>query len=326
MTPMRRETAPLAGRLARAWRRLRRWRYQETDTRRHDRDQGCLVQHGLYTVAGVDYAADYDDVGGLLRALNRPGVLPPATGAPASCCARWTPMATSCAGGASLRAATSFPATAASAAWRTSSKARTLCTAIRERRRVMRMRLSVRHDGNRAAGTAGGAAVDPVTEEEDARGAWGEGGTHLVYRGWLPRYTLTLDATPDALVYRRRDRGMTYPPCIYRWRDIVSTAPDEDLLGVPWFSLRLWLPADAVDQTPGVQPGRWDSARLPATRAVVDLVNRHTPHLPSIWLPAASAYGGYAQHDRSSVIAPDGGRDPRTRFARWFRPYRWDPR
>ncbi len=63
--------------IAAAWRRLRRWWDHETDTRRYDRTQGALVQHGLYTVAGVDYAPDYDDVGGLLRALNRPGVLPP---------------------------------------------------------------------------------------------------------------------------------------------------------------------------------------------------------------------------------------------------------
>jgi len=188
----------------------------------------------------------------------------------------------------------------------------------------MRMRLSARPNDSKAAPTAG--AARDVGAKDNERGVWGEGRTHLVYRGWLlPRYKWTLDATPDALVTQYRDRDITYPPCVYRWRDIVSTAPDEDLLGVPWFSLRLWLPADVVDQTPGVQPGRWDSARLPATRAVVDLVNRHTPHLPSIWLPAASAYGGYARHDRSSVIAPDWGRDPRTRFARWVRAYRWDP-
>jgi len=63
--------------IAAAWRRLQRWWYHETDTRRYDRAPGALVQHGLYTVAGVDYAADYDDVGGLRRALNCPGVLPP---------------------------------------------------------------------------------------------------------------------------------------------------------------------------------------------------------------------------------------------------------
>jgi len=195
----------------------------------------------------------------------------------------------------------------------------------------MRMRPSARPDESRAAPTGGGAAGD-VGAEDNERGAWGEGRTHLVYRRWLPpRDTLTLDATPEALLYHHTP----YPPCTYRWRDIVSTSPDEDLLGVPWFCLRLWLPADApadaaVDQTPGVQPGCWDSARLPATRAVVDLVNRHTPHPPYLWLPDPSAYGGYAQHDRSCTLAPDWGRDPRTRVARWvrrwFRAYRWDPR
>ncbi len=182
------------------------------------------------------------------------------------------------------------------------------------------MKPPARHDGSRAVVLASAAVVPIVEEDEDERGAWGEGHLHLVYRSWLPpRDTLTLDATPEALLYHHTP----YPPCTYRWRDIVSTSPDEDLLGVPCFRLRLWLPA-AVDQTPGVQPGRWESARLPATRAVVDLVNRHTPHLPYIWVPAASAYGGYARHDRSSVVAPDWGRDPRTRIARWFRDYIWD--
>ncbi len=63
--------------LAAAWRRLRRWWYHETDTRRYDRAQGSLVEQGLWRVGDAYYAADYDDVGGLLRALNRPGVLPP---------------------------------------------------------------------------------------------------------------------------------------------------------------------------------------------------------------------------------------------------------
>ncbi len=73
-------------------------------------------------------------------------------------------------------------------------------------------------------------------------------------------------------------------------------------------------------------PPGCEEVRLPGTRAVVDLVNRHTPHLPYLWLPDPSAYGGYAQHDRSCALAPDWGRDPRTRFARWFRAYRWDAR
>jgi len=77
---------------------------------------------------------------------------------------------------------------------------------------------------------------------------------------------------------------------------------------------------------PGVVPPGCEEVRLPGTRAVVDLVNRHTPHLPYLWLPDPSAYGGYAQHDRSCALAPDWGRDPRTRFARWFRAYRWDAR
>ncbi len=63
--------------IAVAWRRLRRWWYQETDTCRYDRSRGGLVWQGRWGVGGVDYAADYGDVGGLLRALNRPGVLPP---------------------------------------------------------------------------------------------------------------------------------------------------------------------------------------------------------------------------------------------------------
>jgi len=77
---------------------------------------------------------------------------------------------------------------------------------------------------------------------------------------------------------------------------------------------------------PGVIPPGGEEVRLPGTRAVVDLVNQHTPHLPYIWLPDPSAYGGYAQHDRSCILAPDWGRDPRTRVARWVQAYRWDPR
>jgi len=78
MTPTRRwESAPPAGRLARGWRRLRRWWYHEADTCRYDRSQGGLVWQGRWGVDGVDYAADYDDVTGLLRALARPGALPP---------------------------------------------------------------------------------------------------------------------------------------------------------------------------------------------------------------------------------------------------------
>jgi len=70
MRPMRRDTAPPAGRLARAWRRLRRWRYQETDTRRYDRDQGCLVQRGLWRVGDAYYAYDYDAVEGVQRTVD----------------------------------------------------------------------------------------------------------------------------------------------------------------------------------------------------------------------------------------------------------------
>jgi len=75
MRPMRRDTAPPAGRLARAWRRLRRWRYQETDTRRYDRDQGCLVAQGLWRVGDASYAYDYDDVAGVRRTVDVPGGL-----------------------------------------------------------------------------------------------------------------------------------------------------------------------------------------------------------------------------------------------------------
>ncbi len=75
MTPTRRETTPPAGRLARAWRRLRRWRYQETDTRRYDRDQGCLVQRGLWRVGDAYDAYDYDDVEGVRRTVDVPGGL-----------------------------------------------------------------------------------------------------------------------------------------------------------------------------------------------------------------------------------------------------------
>ncbi len=200
----------------------------------------------------------------------------------------------------------------------------------------MRMRLSVRHDDSDDSRAAlASAAVVPVVEDEDERGAWGEGCTHLVYHGWLPRYTLTLDATPDALVYRRLDRR--YPngtyACTYRWCDVVHTNYVLTRFGEREFSLHLWLPADAnvharalagVDLPPGLPPPRWEDQCLPATRAVVDLVNRHTRHLPYIWVPATE--GGYTRHDRSRVIALDWGRDPRTRIARWVRPYSWDAR
>jgi len=75
MRPMQRDTAPPAGRLARAWRRLRRWRYQETDTRRYDRDQGCLVQRGLWRVGDTYYAYDDDDIEGVRRMADVPGGL-----------------------------------------------------------------------------------------------------------------------------------------------------------------------------------------------------------------------------------------------------------
>ncbi len=75
MRPMRRDTALPAGRLARVWRRLRRWRYQETDTRRYDRDQGCLVQRGLWRVGDAYYAYDYDAIEGVRRTVDVPGGL-----------------------------------------------------------------------------------------------------------------------------------------------------------------------------------------------------------------------------------------------------------
>ncbi len=111
----------------------------------------------------------------------------------------------------------------------------------------MRMRLSARHDENRAVGTAGGAAVAPVAEE-DERGAWGEGRTRLVYRSRLPpRHTLTLDATPEALLYHHTP----YPPCAYRWRDIVRTSPDENPISGAWFILSVGRPS-----TPPAPPRR----------------------------------------------------------------------
>jgi len=83
MRPMRWDATPPAGHLVRVWRRLRRWRYQETDTRRYDRDQGCLVQRGLWRVGDAYYAYAYDDVeavqrtvdmlGGLLREVDHCG-------------------------------------------------------------------------------------------------------------------------------------------------------------------------------------------------------------------------------------------------------------
>ncbi len=189
----------------------------------------------------------------------------------------------------------------------------------------MRMRLSARPDDSRAVPTAGGAAGD-VGAEDNERGAWGEGRTHLVYRGWLPRYTLTLDATPDALVYRRRDRR--YPngtyACTYRWCDVVHTNYTISCVGEPLFNLHLWLPAAAdapTDLPPGGCPAHWEDADLPATRAVVDLVNRRTPHLPYIWVPVAG--GGYAKHDRSAAITPDWEQAPRTRVGRWVREETW---
>ncbi len=75
MRLMQRDTAPAAGRLARAWRRLRRWHYQETDTRRYDRSQGCLVAQGLWRVGDAYYAYDYDDVEGVRRTVDMPGGL-----------------------------------------------------------------------------------------------------------------------------------------------------------------------------------------------------------------------------------------------------------
>ncbi len=75
MRPMRWDATPPAGRLARVWRRLRRWRYQETDTRRYDRSQGCLVAQGLWRVGNAYYAYDYDDVGGVRRTVDMPGGL-----------------------------------------------------------------------------------------------------------------------------------------------------------------------------------------------------------------------------------------------------------
>ena len=75
MRPMRWDATPPAGHLVRVWRRLRRWRYQETDTRRYDRDQGCLVQRGLWRVGDAYYAYDYDDVAGVRRAVDVPGGL-----------------------------------------------------------------------------------------------------------------------------------------------------------------------------------------------------------------------------------------------------------
>ncbi len=75
MTPTRRETTPPAGRLARVWRRLRRWRYQETDTRRYDRSQGCLVAQGLWRVGDAYYAYDDEDIEGVRRTVDVPGGL-----------------------------------------------------------------------------------------------------------------------------------------------------------------------------------------------------------------------------------------------------------
>ncbi len=72
---MRRDTAPPVGRLARAWHRLRRWCYQETDARRYDRSQGCLVAQGLWRVGNAYDAYDYDDVGGVRRTVDMPGGL-----------------------------------------------------------------------------------------------------------------------------------------------------------------------------------------------------------------------------------------------------------
>jgi len=75
MQPMRRDITLPVGRLTRAWHRLRRWRYQETDTRRYDRDQGCLVQRGLWRVGDAYDAYDYDDVEGVRRTVDVPGGL-----------------------------------------------------------------------------------------------------------------------------------------------------------------------------------------------------------------------------------------------------------
>ncbi len=61
--------------IAAAWRRLRRWWYHETDTRRYDQSQGVLVQRGLWRVGDAYYAYDYDAVEGVRRTVDVPGGL-----------------------------------------------------------------------------------------------------------------------------------------------------------------------------------------------------------------------------------------------------------
>jgi len=119
MRPMRRDTAPPAGRLARAWRRLRRWRYQETDTRRYDQDQGCLVQRGLWRVGDTYYAYDYDDIEGVRRMADVPGGLLREVDPLSGNVVR---------GGRIIACGYASTATAACAAWRTSSRSRAAVT------------------------------------------------------------------------------------------------------------------------------------------------------------------------------------------------------
>jgi len=61
--------------IAAAWCRLQRWWYHETDTRRYDRDQSCLVQRGLWRVGDAYYAYDDDDIEGVRRMADVPGGL-----------------------------------------------------------------------------------------------------------------------------------------------------------------------------------------------------------------------------------------------------------